>query len=497
MSTAAIPPPNSILGPGVPREGARIAPRLAEEALRRAAPPAASALSQCVARARAPAPLDALLVVMMASAGRGAALAAHARTWLRAVRAFIVCDRPPDPALGLVNSSRMRIAVLSGVAGCRNSDLYSTAIVLGNRTFPDYSWMLFTEDDTFFVPRSLASFLGIFDPQMPLWFSAHGCEASYPPVACVDSRYQRAAERHVAPHLRGGRAAQLLQPMFGPAFAKLDGRGRRVDLRGRNMSAYVRDVTSNCGGLGCVFSRALVHGLPASDLEACHGCAVGIADLQTSRCMYGSSGVGPIGVPAFSWGQSAARALEGPPEGLAPRGRQPGGPRRGGALGIFSVHMRSQWGRAHQRGQQLDDPLKASLHHPADPSRNSLVDQQLNETVEAAHRSGEALHAAIARLEADGQRDASAEAERRRVCCQLVTADLPICENGCTPWPAATRSHSSWCEDPHAAPPPREEESPLAAGELRSRPLEARSGDGGSLNGTPARCRAAQGRPRD
>jgi len=447
-------------------------------------------------------------VVMMASAGRGAALAAHARTWLRAVRAFIVCDRPPDPALGLVNSSRMRIAVLSGVAGCRNSDLYSTAIVLGNRTFPDYSWMLFTEDDTFFVPRSLASFLGIFDPQMPLWFSAHGCEASYPPVACVDSRYQRAAERHVAPHLRGGRAAQLLQPMFGPAFAKLDGRGRRVDLRGRNMSAYVRDVTSNCGGLGCVFSRALVHGLPASDLEACHGCAVGIADLQTSRCMYGSSGVGPIGVPAFSWGQSAARALEvlvsalprcvarcegaGRGEGLG-RGRQrashraagslaglggevPGGEVPGGeeaspaactvrcarelgALGIFSVHMRSQWGRAHQR------------------------DQQLNETVEAAHRSGEALHAAIARLEADGQRDASAEAERRRVCCQLVTADLPICENGCTPWPAATRSHSSWCEDPHAAPPPREEESPLAAGELRSRPLEARSGDGGRSRG--------------
>ena len=346
MSTAAVAPPNSILGPGVPSDGARIAPRLAEEALRRAAPPAASALSQCVARTRAPAPLDSLLVVMMTSAGRGAALAAHARTWLRAVRAFIVCDRPPDSALGLVNSSRMRIAVLSGVAGCRNSDLYSTAIVLGNRTFPDYSWMLFTEDDTFFVPRSLASFLGIFDPQMPLWFSAHGCEASYPPVACVDFRYQRAAERHVAPHLRGGRAAQLLQPMFGPAFAKLDGRGRRVDLRGRNMSTYVRDVTSNCGGLGCVFSRALVrpprrrprnlepirdtsetcprhvlqvHGLPASDLEACHGCAVGIADLQTSRCMCAEPPAGragpssdppqtllrPVGMAARGWGRSA------------------------------------------------------------------------------------------------------------------------------------------------------------------------------------------------
>ena len=302
MSTAAIPPPNSILGPGVPREGARIAPRLAEEALRRAAPPAASALSQCVAHARAPAPLDALLVVMMASAGRGAALAAHARTWLRAVRAFIVCDRPPDPALGLVNSSRMRIAVLSGVAGCRNSDLYSTAIVLGNRTFPDYSWMLFTEDDTFFVPRSLASFLGIFDPQMPLWFSAHGCEASYPPVACVDSRYQRAAERHVAPHLRGGRAAQLLQPMFGPAFAKLDGRGRRVDLRGRNMSAYVRDVTSNCGGLGCVFSRALVRRPPRRrppNLDPGPGHIRDVSETCTCTCPAGarSAGVRPRGVP--------------------------------------------------------------------------------------------------------------------------------------------------------------------------------------------------------
>ena len=95
-------------------------------------------------------------------------------------------SRPPDPALGLVNSSRMWIAVLSGVAGCRNSDLYSTAIVLGNRTFPDYSWMLFTEDDTFFVPRSLASFLGMSNMSAALglltFAQGAGCLVS-PPLA--------------------------------------------------------------------------------------------------------------------------------------------------------------------------------------------------------------------------------------------------------------------------------------------------------------------------
>lgn len=386
--------------------------------------PVVEQFTECVARARQPSvSLDSLVVVLMVTAARSALVAAHVRTWLSSVRALLVSDRHVDEQWGLVNTSRRRVVVLPS-RGCRNSDLYSTAMALGNATFPDYEWMLFTEDDTVFVLHNVLRFLSLFDAAEPVWLSAHGCEASYRPLGCVRTT---ASSRLLANNLsRTWPDRPRLQTLDAP-YVVIDQHGRRVSRKTDSPPSY--GVTSNCGGLGCIFSRGLLHSLRPEALRRpqCTQCAVGHADIQASHCLFTASGVGPYGVPAFSWGRGAQQAhtalLGAFPACAAPCAT----PRcvlrcaeSTGIFGVFSMHLRSQWGKSFGRGA-------------------------LPATVEDVHKASERVGAALARAEALGAIDASADKARRRVCCHLVTADLPMCENGCTPWRNATRRHQAWC----------------------------------------------------
>ena len=106
----------------------------------------ASAIADCRTRSAEPALLSDIVVTLLAASVRSDAVRAHVATWLRGIRALIASDQP----MRFANTSLHRFVVLRGQPSCLGSEMYSTALVLANATWPDASWMVFLEDDTVF-----------------------------------------------------------------------------------------------------------------------------------------------------------------------------------------------------------------------------------------------------------------------------------------------------------------------------------------------------------
>jgi hypothetical protein len=145
------------------------------------------------------------------------------------------------------------------------------------------------EDDTVFLIHSIARVTALYDPNAPIWLSAHGCEATYLPQGCLRENEQSMARecsrRGLPPRTckktlnrmlqRGSLLHGRLQTMRGPAYTLIDQHGRRTAAHANGTAG----VTSNCGGLGCVFSRGLLHSLPSDAMtgKGCSECRIGFA----------------------------------------------------------------------------------------------------------------------------------------------------------------------------------------------------------------------------
>ena len=107
---------------------------------------ASTAVADCRARSAEHKLLSDVIVTMLAASSRSDAVRAHLGTWLHGVRALIAFDKP----MRFVNNTLHRFVGLRGQPSCLGSEMYSTALVLANATWPDASWMVFLEDDTVF-----------------------------------------------------------------------------------------------------------------------------------------------------------------------------------------------------------------------------------------------------------------------------------------------------------------------------------------------------------
>ena len=115
-----------------------------------------------------------------------------------------------------------------------------------------------------------------------------------PAALCVEESIYRAAS--CGSSLGSGCA--VAEPMQGGPHVWLSPRGLALKRPAPNTTLAL----ANCGGLACVFSRGMVAALPPTELEQCGACVPGMADQQLSYCVFFTSGVGPIGLPSFSWG---------------------------------------------------------------------------------------------------------------------------------------------------------------------------------------------------
>ena len=80
-------------------------------------------------------------------------------------------------------TARQKVVVWQGDPNCGAADRGAPALYYANLTWwGEYQWIIMVDDDVLVATENLAAFLSMYDPAMPLWFSAHGCTPAYVPL---------------------------------------------------------------------------------------------------------------------------------------------------------------------------------------------------------------------------------------------------------------------------------------------------------------------------
>ena len=323
------------------------------------------------------------------------------------------------------------------------------------------------DDDVLVHVPNLARFLSAFDADLPLWFSAHGCDASYvpsgssvppcvaqsPPRGCIGcdgvhtaSGLRKACEAAGSPFVtRDQEYASHMQMSADGRHAMKIGKGWRGGCAARPWQQGLRTFgaevgQSYCGGTGCVFSRGYLGAFPHAEIfrnrTACQGCTRGQQDVALSRCLFHHNplGIAPIGIPGFFWGRPGERLVEQwldeVPRCLQKdRNGRPGGEREGtcvrrhGMMEWFTMHLQVR-GAFTTLYKNLTPAVWASTFRHGD--RAVPVPNLLRRSYQLATSLEHAAQA---------QRRAWAS----RLCCGLMRQDIVQCNLGCAPWRILSR----------------------------------------------------------
>ena len=416
---------------------------------------------------------DDIVLAIMTTEKRHGLIEMLRETWLRDAKALLLTDAP-----GLAETPRQKVRIWRGHPNCGAADRGGPTIAIANETFwPEgYKWIIHVDDDVLVNVPNLARFLSAYNADIPLWFSAHGCDASYVSAARSDPPCvaQHAPRGCIGCHGRrdglrnglrraceaAGSAFSTRDAEYGPsalatALATADGRhaakvgqgwrggcGAYPDQQG--LKTFGAEVgQSYCGGTGCVFSRGYLASFPYSEIfrnkTSCQGCTRGQQDVALSRCLFhhNPAAVAPIGIPGFFWGRPGERLVEQwlthYPDCLKSVG--PGGPsrelggcvRRHGLMEWFTMHLQVR-GAFTTLYRNLTPAVWASTF------RNGKNAVPVPELLQRTHAV-----AVSAEPHAQAQRAAWAS----RLCCGLLRRDIVQCNLGCTPWRMLSRYANS------------------------------------------------------
>ena len=130
----------------------------------------------------APTVPDDIVLAIMTTEKRHGLIEMLRESWLGDAKALFLTDAP-----GLAERPKQRVKIWRGHPDCGAADRGGPTIHFANTSFwGDYKWILHVDDDVLVHTANLARFLSAFDPDLPLWFSAHGCDPSYVPVGHKD-----------------------------------------------------------------------------------------------------------------------------------------------------------------------------------------------------------------------------------------------------------------------------------------------------------------------
>ena len=404
---------------------------------------------------------DDIVLAIMTTEKRHGLIEMLRRSWLRDAKALLLTDAP-----GLAETDKQKVVIWRGHPDCGAADRGGPTIAIANTSFwGSYKWILHVDDDVLVNTANLARFLSAFDPDVPLWFSAHGCDPSYvarnssrPPCVallaargCVgcSGRRSRLGGNAVGGLGGGLRAAcTAAGSEFVPAQSALTSRkpwrGSCAGVPGvQGLRTFGAEVgQSYCGGTGCVFSRGYLRTFPHAEIfrngTACQGCTRGQQDVLLSRCLFhhNPNAIAPIGIPGFFWGRPGERLVEqmlveypaciaradataGAADG--PRGRparQRLCVRRHGLMEWFTLHLQVRGAFTTLYKELVPKLWQSTFRH----GQNALpVPTLLQQSHDLERR---------VRPHADAQLAAWAS----RVCCGLLRRAFVPCNLGCTPW---------------------------------------------------------------
>lgn len=399
-----------------------------------------SLFGECVARVAAgdTSPDDIVLAVLTTHK-RHDLIHELRKHWLRDVKALLLTDRP-----GLSETERHKVVVYEGDPNCGAADRGAPALYHANRSWwGEYKWIIMVDDDVIVSTENLAAFLSAYEPEMPLWFSAHGCVPEYVPAGRTDEQWPhgapcvaRRAPSGMARELGRGRGLKELCEQRGDTYIERDEHGYRGGcgaVQGvEGLKTFGAEPgQSYCGGTGCVFSVGFFRSFPPTEVfrkhTMCQGCTRGQQDVALSRCLFHHhpAATAPIGVTGFFWGRPADRLVEQMlkfypecAEGGSPLGmRRQRCVRQQGLLDWFSAHLQIR-GAFTTLYQNLTPATWAGMfRHDA----HMLVNDMLRST--HAHYEETAPLRARQRL-----------AWATRTCCALVHRALVGCSFGCAPF---------------------------------------------------------------
>ena len=144
-------------------------------------------------------------------------------------------------------TARQKVVVWKGDPNCGAADRGAPALYYANLTWwGEYKWIIMVDDDVLVSTENLATFLSIYDPAMPLWFSAHGCTPAYVPLE------RGAANSSEWPH---GAPCVAQRPPLGQAASLGRGHGLRDVCEARGDSFVLSDSHGMRGSCAAVRAR--------------------------------------------------------------------------------------------------------------------------------------------------------------------------------------------------------------------------------------------------
>ncbi|KAL1525162.1 hypothetical protein AB1Y20_020033 [Prymnesium parvum] len=459
-----------------------------------ASPPPSSPYAECVQRVEGtntpdPTRPHDIVLAVLTTAKRHGLIQILQRNWLRDTKALLLTDAP-----GLNDTELHKVVIHPGDPKCGASDRAGPAIYHANASFRgDFKWILMVDDDVLVSTANLARFLSAYDPSVPLWFSAHGCDTTYVPRGV--SEPPCVAES--TPTRCKGCPANA-RPGLRTSCRKLGGNWTSLDAHGfkgvcdaiphtQGLKTFGSEQgQSYCGGTGCVFSLGFLQGFPSEEItrHACKGCIRGIQDVMLSRCMYhqNPAAVAPMAAGGFFWGRPGERLIEQMLEhypACATRARSqlatrsPGARqaaseqelvaacvRKHGLMEWFSVHLQVRGAFTTLYRNLVPDIWQSSFRHG---KRGIPVPKLLQQ-----------LHSL--ELEVEPSREAHRAAWAARLCCGMLRRAFIPCNLGCTPW--RLNGQTLPCEDPtateysHVKLAPSDDTRSYALGSLWPEPAE-------------------------
>ena len=144
-------------------------------------------------------------------------------------------------------TARQKVVVWKGDPNCGAADRGAPALYYANLTWwGEYKWIIMVDDDVLVSTENLAAFLSMYDPAMPLWFSAHGCTPAYVPLE------RGGAESSEWPH---GAPCVAQRPPLGQAASVGRGHGLRDVCKARGASFVLSDSHGMRGSCAAVRAR--------------------------------------------------------------------------------------------------------------------------------------------------------------------------------------------------------------------------------------------------
>ena len=356
---------------------------------------------------------------------------------------------PPEWTRGAAQreTARQKVVVWKGDPNCGAADRGAPALYYANLTFwGEYKWIIMVDDDVLVATENLAAFLSMYDPAMPLWFSAHGCTPAYVPLdrggaesgewphgaPCVAQR----APRGQAASVGRGHGLREACEARGDALAPSDSHGLRGSCAAvpgvEGLKTFGAEPgQSYCGGTGCVFSAGFLRSFPPSEVfrkgTMCQGCTRGQQDVALSRCLFHHhpAATAPIGITGFFWGRPADRLIEQMLKfypkcaegGAAGGGRQQRCVRQHGLMDWFSAHL------------QIRGAFTTLYHNLTPAVWAGMFREHEHLKVGELLRLTHTHYEETAALRASQRRAWAA-----RTCCAMVHRAFVGCSFGCAPW---------------------------------------------------------------